>query len=259
LAMSLTISRFDLSYALSTGNPPQFFMDPISWSPIFQPQPQASINTPHAVSGPIFENTSNPLQPSSLPTPAPIPNLINDPNLLLIFHDLLQFASILNTSSPDPYNYYSPILKDTEYQHLICSIQYRLLRLQDKLTTILDESIRLAMLAFLTTTFQVARQRAVYPHLERRFREFCRATNADVPAEVVAWLLIVGGMAVFNIDGEDAEWMVGLWRVRIPVGWDWEEACGRLRGFPWIGVLHDEAGRVVFETLCRKVKESYEG
>ncbi|AEO63741.1 uncharacterized protein THITE_2085255 [Thermothielavioides terrestris NRRL 8126] len=33
--LQIKIGRFDLIHSLGTGNPPQFFMDPISWCPIF--------------------------------------------------------------------------------------------------------------------------------------------------------------------------------------------------------------------------------
>lgn len=231
-----TNRRFDLSYALSTGKPPQFFMDPISWSPIFEP----SIS---------FGSDNH--QQSSSSNFSPAVDFLNDPKLVVIFRDLLHFSSLLNASSPDP-SHHTPLLRDTEYQNYICSIQYRLLRLQDNLSSIMDESARLAMLAFLTTTFQVAGQRAKYPHLERRYREFCRATMIAASSELTLWLLIVGAMAVFHLDGEDAGWMAESWRAHIPAEWDWDEAHMRLRGFPWIGVLHDEPGRAVYETLCRK-------
>jgi hypothetical protein len=175
--------------------------------------------------------------------------------MVAIFHDLVHFTVLLNASSSDS-SRHIPLLRDTEYQNLICSIQYRILRLQDKLSSILDESVRLAMLAFLTTTFQVAGQRARYFHLERRFREFCRATGAEAPSEVTLWLLLVGAMAVFHMDSEDAVWMAESWRAHIPAEWDWDEGHKRLREFPWIGILHDEAGRVAFDALCRKARDS---
>ena len=181
-------------------------------------------------------------------------DFLHDPKLSVIFQDLFSFTALLNTPSSNP-SCYTPPLQDTQYQNYICSIQYRLLRLQDKLNSILDEATRLAMLALLTTTFQVAGHRAKYPHLERRFREFSRATGTGVPSEVTLWLLIVGAMAVFRIDGEDAEWMAESWRERIPAEWAWDEAHRRLRGFPWISVLHDEPGRRVFETLCEKTQD----
>lgn len=66
-------------------------------------------------------------------------------------------------------------------------------------------------------------------------------------------------MAVLHVDGEDTEWLAELWRDLIPVEWNWNEAQKRLRKFPWIGILHDGAGRVVFEKLSRKAQELYGG
>lgn len=190
------------------------------------------------------------VQPYSTSTSSSTLDFLHDQRLVIIFHDLLRFTSLLNAPSSNPTRY-TPVLRDTDYQNIICSIQYRLLRLQDKLSFILDESARLAMLAFLTTTFQVAGKRATYPHLERRFREFCRAAIAQAPPEVALWLLVVGALSVLQVDGggEDAEWMAKSWRAHILADWGWDEALGRLRAFPWIGVLHDEAGRAAFEEL----------
>lgn len=253
--------RFDLIYALCTGKPPQFFIDPISWSPIFDPLLSPITST----SGSSPEDTNN--WPSSTPAPpSPLPAFfLHDPKLTTIFRDLLHFTTLLNTTTSSPSaSHYTPLLRDTDYQHYVCSLQYRLLRLQNKLASILDECARLAMLALLTTTFQVAGKRPPYPHLERRLREFCRAAGLDeVPPEVTLWLLVVGALAVFHVgdggeeEGEDAGWMVEVWRANISsAGWGWEEAYAKLRaGFPWIAVLHDEAGRVVFETLCGKARD----
>jgi hypothetical protein len=243
--------RFDLAYAISTGKPPQFFRDPISWSPIFEPLSPLSSGSSPSYQDADDQSSSSSSSPSSL---SPTSDFLREPRIVVVFHDLLHFTLLLNASSSDP-SHHLPLLRDTEYQNYICSIQYRLLRLQGKLGSILDESARLAMLAFLTTTFQVAGQRAPYPHLERRFREFCRATDAEAPSDVTLWLLIVGALAVFHIDGEDAAWMAELWRARIPAGWAWAEAHRRLREFPWIGVLHDQAGRAVFEALSRRAQD----
>ncbi|KAK4044293.1 hypothetical protein C8A01DRAFT_31610 [Parachaetomium inaequale] len=255
--LQIKIGRFDLAYAVSTGKSPQFFRDPISWSPIFEPLSPISYGSSPNLEDADDQSSSSSSSSSPSPSPtrlSPALDFLHEPRIIAVFHDLLQFTLLLNTSSSDP-SHHIPLLRDTEYQNYICSIQYRLLRLQGKLGSILDESARLAMLAFLTTTFQVAGQRAPYPHLERRFREFCRATDAEAPSEVTLWLLIVGAMAVFHIDGEDAGWMAELWRAHIPAGWDWAEAHKRLREFPWIAVLHDQAGRAAFEALCRKAQD----
>ena len=248
-----SIPRFDLAYAVSTGKQPQFFRDPISWSPIFEPlSPSSSGSSPSF--GDADDQSSSSSSSSSPSRFSPTLDFLHEPRIIAVFHDLLHFTLLLNASSSDP-SHHLPLLRDTEYQNYICSIQYRLLRLQGKLGSILDESARLAMLAFLTTTFQVAGQRAPYPHLERRFREFCRATDAEAPPDVTLWLLIVGAMAVFHADGEDAGWMAELWRAHIPAAWGWAEAHRRLREFPWIGVLHDGLGRAVFDALSRRAQD----
>ncbi|KAL2130366.1 hypothetical protein VTI74DRAFT_6548 [Chaetomium olivicolor] len=245
--LQIKIGRFDLCFALSTGKPPHFFMDPISWSPIFE-----LLSPISSGSSPTYEAADDrSSSPSSLSSNV---DFLHEPRIAVIFHDLLHFTFLLNASTSDP-AHHTPLLRDTEYQNYVCSIQYRLLRLQDKLSSILDESTRLAMLALLTTRFQVADQRAPYPHLEHRFREFCRASVTPAPSEVKLWLLIVGAMSVFRVDGEDAGWMAELWRAHIPAEWGWDEAHRRLREYPWINVLHDQAGRVAFETLCQKAQD----
>lgn len=195
ILLTLITQRFDLAYALKTGKPPQFYMDPISWSPIFEPAETGTCSG----------------------------TFITSPRLLGIFHDLFQFTAILNTSCSLSSNSSEPLLMDTQYQNIIGSIQYRLLCLENELVTISDEAVRLGMLALLTTTFQVAGQRAKYPHLEERFRAFCKAlplanTSIDSSAitddktckdgekeallilpEVVVWLHLVGALTVFML------------------------------------------------------------
>lgn len=242
MAMPLTTLRFDLSYALSTGKPPQFFMDPISWSPIFALDSGFSPGHDRAKEG---QESS----PESVFGPQDL-DFLSDPKLRAVFNDLLQFTALLNVSSSS-LDCHVPLLRDTDYQNLICSIQYRLLLLQGKLSAIMDESIRLAMLAFLTTTSQVAGQRARFPHLERRFREFCGAANNDGKPEVTLWLLVVGAMAVFDVVGEDEEWMTELWRTHIPPAWNWDVVHTKLLSCPWIRVLHDGPGQACFMALSR--------
>jgi hypothetical protein len=133
------------------------------------------------------------------------------------------------------------------------------LHLQDRLHSTVDETVRLALLAWLTTTFQVAGQPARYLHLEQRFREFCRALPIPAPAELTMWLLSVCAMAVSraNSGKEDENWITDMWKTRVmPLALDWEAAHAILMaGYPWIRFIHDEPARALFEMLTSKAAE----
>ena len=139
-------------------------------------------------------------------------------------------------------------MRDSEFSNIICSIQYRLLQLQDRLENVLDETIRLATLAILTTTTRVPGKDR-FPHLTRRLRECICAIEPATPQlqELVLWILTVGTFSVFEIDDS---WLRERWRAHVPQ-LTWPEARRRLREILWIEAIHDEPGRRVFEAMTR--------
>jgi hypothetical protein len=112
-----------------------------------------------------------------------------DGRLAIIFRDLQYFAGLINATTSS-----NRRLRDTEFQSFTYSIQCQLQQLQSMLDDILGECLRLAMLAFLTTTFQIPGMEVQYPYLTNRFRECCSTVEAATPQlqDLTFWLLTVG-------------------------------------------------------------------
>lgn len=165
-----------------------------------------------------------------------------DSRVSAIFYDMQQYTSLINgehsTKQRRP---------ESEFHMIICSLQYRLLELESTQCDLLSECLRLAMLAFLTTTFQFPGVRARYPYLTNRFRKCCRAVKLRNSAEKIAlmsWLLVVGAISVFNVDTED-EWMPARWTAIFGDA-TWEETRSQLKKVMWIDALQDNIGKKAF-------------
>jgi hypothetical protein len=168
-----------------------------------------------------------------------------DRRLVVIFRDLQYFAGLMNAATGS-----NRRLRDTEFQNFTCSIQYRLLQLQSTLDDILGECLRLAMLAFLTTTFQIPGTKVRYQYLASRFRECCRAVEAATPQlqDLMLWLLMVGTISVYGVD---EPWLRERWQADVP-GLVWPEARRRLQEIMWIDAIHDEPERYAFEAMSHR-------
>ena len=209
----------DLAYCLSTGEFSQFYPQDVSWDPVF---PQS------------------PFPPDSTPSVS-ITDLV-DPRLAQCFVDLQKFTAAVNAATP------AHPMPSTVFQGIVCSIQYRLIALQETLPDFLAECLRLGMLAFLTTTFQMPGNVVRYPYLARRFRDCYHAVEKTPElADVVRWLLMIGAISVC---GPEESWLRVGWAVDVAEEKEsWDRTRERLRNVMWIDGLHDEAGKAVFEAL----------
>jgi hypothetical protein len=171
-----------------------------------------------------------------------------DPRLLVVFRDLQYFAGLMNAAAGSNRRLR---LRDTEFQNIICSTQYRLLRLQGTLDNIISECLRLAMLAFLTTTFQVPGMKFRHPYLARRFRECCRAVEAATPQlrDLMLWLLTIGAISVYDV--VDEPWLHERWKIDVP-DVEWPEARRRMKEIMWIDIIHDEPAKYIFKMMSRR-------
>jgi hypothetical protein len=168
---------------------------------------------------------------------------LNNQELVAVFKDLQQLSNMLNAGSATQRH-----LSATNFQNRICSVQYRLLRLQGNLDNIIAESLRLAMLAFLATTFQVPGTNLRYPYLARCFRECCGAIEISAPhlRDLMLWLLTVGAISLFSA----AEpWLSERWQAEIPPQMTWDEARQHLKNMLWINAIHDQPGQQAFKVL----------
>ncbi|KAI1842911.1 hypothetical protein JX266_010929 [Neoarthrinium moseri] len=218
--LHIKIGRVDLAYSLTTGENPLFFNSPISLNPIFD-----------------TTGVSN-----GAPEYSPTAVGIRDQRLANVFQDLQYYSRVMNEASMTKHK-----RREAEFQSVICSIQYRLIQLQGAMENILDECLRLAMLAFLSTTFQVSGKSFQYPYLAKRFCECCLAIEAArQPArDLMLWLLTVGAIALY---GTNELWLQQRWIDDVPEI-DWGEARRRLKNVIWLDAFHDKPGQRVFETM----------
>jgi hypothetical protein len=215
------LSSLDLAYSLNSGEDITLSTELFRWDPLFY-------NI-----GPLF----------SIGGHDPAIYGLQDPRLTIVFFDMQHYACLLNGATANKQRH-----RVAEFQDVVCSVQYRLMQLQGALDDIIAECLRLAMLAFVTTMFQLPYRRMPYPYLADRLRECCRAIESDTPQmrDLMLWLLIVGGISVFDVD--DEPWMSERLRVDLP-SVAWPEARARLKQVMWMDALHDKIGKDVFEAL----------
>jgi len=185
------------------------------------------------------------MKPCGAPSlPQPVVDLKNQ-ELVAIFKDLQQLSNVLNTGTASHRR-----LSTTELQNRICSVPYRLLRMQGNLDNILAECLRLAMLAFLATTClsPVPGTEVRYPYLARCFRECCDPLETSTPhlRDLMLWLLTVGAISLF---GATEPWLRERWQAEVPSRMTWDEARQRLKDIMWINAIHDQPGQQAFKIL----------
>ncbi|KAH8678172.1 hypothetical protein BX600DRAFT_146448 [Xylariales sp. PMI_506] len=217
----IKLGRIDLAYSMKTGEDSVFPPPDITWTPII-----GTLGLLHAA----WEYYD------------PVVYGIKDLRLASVFKDLQYYTRILNEARV-------PGLRrsDVEYQAVISSVQHRLLQLQGTLNDIHSECVRLALLALLTTTFQLHGRRMRYPYLADRFRECYCALEASTPElrGMMLWLLVVGTMSVYS---SDEPWLRERRVADVPE-LSWDEARRRLKGIIWIDAIHDVPGRQAYRQL----------
>ncbi|OIW26042.1 hypothetical protein CONLIGDRAFT_516779 [Coniochaeta ligniaria NRRL 30616] len=244
LGLYIKLARVDLAYSLHTGQAPLFihagFLSHAQDNSITS-LPPGDDQDPDA--GDHYESSPDDDPHPNLP--ATLQPLLPDQRVTSVFSDLRRLSHKLN---------HRHRLRDSDFKLAICSIQYRLLSLESPPDNTLSECLRLSMLVYLTTTFEIpesAGQR--YPHLSDRFRESCCAILSGGPTSGVwndfaMWLLVIGGVSLY---GTDETWLREHWRRVAPAGETWSVARKRVKRFLWIDALHDKLGEEMFEALNR--------
>ena len=217
-----------MALCLNTGQPPYFFRNPVSWSPI----------AGSLLSSLGYDGFKAPTRTKS------IDGLVDD-RLVVIFHDLQCFSDLLNFAIDT-----NKKVKDIEFLNFLYSTQYRLLQLQLAPSNILGECLRLAMLAILTTAFQTPGTKARYPFLADKYRDCCCALDCANPrvSDMVIWFLMIGSVSLYDTD---EHWLQERWLQAVPQS-SWLEARENLRRYIWVGRIHDEIGSRAFDLLSQR-------
>ncbi|KAI0884091.1 uncharacterized protein GGS22DRAFT_189221 [Annulohypoxylon maeteangense] len=131
----------------------------------------------------------------------------------------------------------------------MASVMYRLLYMEFAADST-NELLRLALLAFSSSVFlQWKYMRMSYPHFSALYKDCLMKTAvSDIPPQLRLWLLMVGGVSVFT--RADEEWLrpwlraiMNLCDIEL-----WTEMQDILDSFMWIGLVHDELGKEVFDS-----------
>ncbi|KAK0806447.1 hypothetical protein LTR75_006986 [Friedmanniomyces endolithicus] len=218
------LERLDLAWSAYSGAWPNYSCEPTDW--------RSAFTGPQAASG---ENNL-----------ASMVAKMVDARLSTVFQDFQRLTRLINAYANEDGR-----LKGDVFQHVLASIQRRLLWLRFSQVDSWSERLRLGMLAYLTTTFQLSGRKVSYDYLSARYRLSCQAlrlcTASDDMPTLNAWLLLVGGMSVLE---PSEPWLRAMWDEIIAGSWSvWEDMRHQLESVLWIGNVQDEAGKSAYEAL----------
>jgi hypothetical protein len=219
------LTRLDLSRSLSTGKDPLFrppsICPPLSWQPFFA--------------------GSNPL-PSHIASTLDIPSAIF-PKFTVVYNDLRFLANLINEKIAT-----DTVMSTDIFHGAIHSVQVRLLDLAGNLEDDIAECLRLGMLAFLTTTFQLPGRKLEYTHLAQRLKDMLtRVHTSTLGAQrMMSWVLMISTIAIFETD---EPWIPRVWNMFVEEGLTWGELRSTLKGAIWIECIHDAPAEKVFLKL----------
>jgi hypothetical protein len=181
------------------------------------------------------------------------PSLVRHDRLDLTLHEILldarRLTSILNSISP------GLILDCNTFLEMIISICSRLIRyhpLQDfKQISSMEAVYHIGLTIFMMTSFLQldGRQILRYDLVTLRLKETLDDDLEELDDDLVLWLMIIGG--IWTLGGTDGAWLIPrIRKLAGRLGIDvWADVLNVVSRFPWIGVLHDEAGREVWKRV----------
>ena len=175
-----------------------------------------------------------------------------DSRVARIFESLQEFGQAVNSVPTCRRK-----LSELHIHHAIGEAHYRLFRLEGCLRDTLSECLRVAMLAFLSTTFQLPGTRIRYNSARTKLQGLCLAVEATTPRlqELMFWIIMMGAIAFF--DREDA-WLEMKWKSdlsSITTGLRWDQAEELLKQYIWIDRCNSDAGRILFKEMTLKVDQ----
>lgn len=215
----LTHHSLDLAWSLSSGHKPFFLQPSLPWTPIV----------------PVS---------ATLPRTKLLPPTW-DPRLLATYQDFLHLGLSINSHFSTRQR-----IPLASFQTLLSSIQSRLISLHGCLVDPHAELMRLALLAYLTTTFKVPGRKIPYTWIGAQIKSAYRAVGASVVGGddvFKLWILMVVAIAVTDVD---EAWLVGAWRERSGgVEEQWVDVKAELMRVMWVDCMHDKHGVVALERL----------
>ncbi|KAK1068598.1 hypothetical protein LTR74_005469 [Friedmanniomyces endolithicus] len=217
------LERLDLAWAASSGAWPHYSCEPTDW--------RSAFTVPQAAS-----------DEDSL---ASMVAKMVDARLSTVFQDFQRLTRLINAYANEDGR-----LKGDVFQCVLASIQRRLLWLRFSHVDGWSERLRLGMLAYLTTTFQLSGRKISYDYLSARYRLSCQTlgacTASDDMRTLNAWLLVVGAMSVLE---PSEPWLGAIWDEIAGLWGVWEDVQHQLESVFWINSVQDEAGKSAYAVL----------
>lgn len=227
--MHVKVCRVDLAYALLSGHQPLFFREGIAWDCFIADRGLVKCShQPNDADVRLFVETTM------------------DSRLHNALRDLHAFSCMSNVA----YQTTRKLSPDT-YNEMMISILYRLTHLSFP-RDILQEAIRIGLLVFSSTIFmQRYFKGQSYDHLLELYDNALfslRESNFDLPTPMVLWLAMLPHVAAHK-EHSPAD-RRSLWLDQAIQRADidsWSEVCEILRSIAWIGFIHDQHGKKVFQ------------
>ena len=173
---------------------------------------------------------------------------IMDDELIRAWEAMRGFCSLVELSAETKLMLAEETLLET-----MASVLYRLLEMRFEPTSV-SEGMRLGLLAFCSHVFMKWQDVGLsYNHFPSTYRKCLLDIQGleGVSARMQLWLLTVGAMAVFK--ERDDQWLTARLRATMELCrvQSWTEVQEIMRSIMWIGLVHDQPGKAVFEAAMQ--------
>ncbi|KAL6401646.1 hypothetical protein AUP68_15523 [Ilyonectria robusta] len=231
IALLLKVCKTDIIFSLQHGGPTMFFRNRMPEVQVLLAPKGLSFDRPSAASS---------VQHKGL-----------NPQLHEILLDVLGSSSLFNNRVR------VHAVDLLTYQEMLVSICYRLIRFhpldEPRLESDVEAIYHTGLTIFMMTIFLQYDRRRIMDHelASFCFRDTLDRTSLERDNELVLWYMIIGGIW---ISGEvDGDWLAPrIWMVAENLGIkSWDEVRKCVGKFPWVNVLHDEPGRVLWDHVAQ--------
>lgn len=220
------LDRIDLAWHLASGRKP-YFMQPIkSWD--------CRIRCPYPTLPP------NLYQPSAA----------WDFRIVNVFKDFQNLTLMINR------NRLKFVLNKPEVCRAdLTSLQTRLICLGDVVTQPIEELVRLAMLAMLTTTFQLPGRRIPYAWVVEQLRTMYITAGSEITQDksLILWVLLTASITVARTHDT---WIRDALKTSI-AGLEWENVQAHVSRVMWIEIVHNKPGQKAYDRLSNVKSNSW--
>jgi len=174
-----------------------------------------------------------------------------DERLLDILLDIMIMSILFNG------NNYGEKIDLFLFQELLISVCYRLMAfdaVENKKRCAVQDGYQIGLTLFMMSLFlQYGRRRVLnYDNMTQRLKRILESSTLRGEDEFVLWLLMTGG--VWVLDDADMEWLHPKIKAHAEgMGLrSYEEVLECVEKYPWIGKLHEEPGRTIWNCIQGK-------